>query len=107
MAAIDPNKYPLFTRMASGLFPGIFRMTTSEDQLNSFLLSFFRESEIGGLLTELEQISSKNLSDKEWGEYRYKSSPASSFPEGAASTRRFLRIVMDAILERQKQGARS
>src|SRR5260370_4268833 len=103
MAAIDPNKYPLFTRMASGLFQGIFRMTTSEDQLTSFLLSFFRESEIGVLLTALEQISSKNLSDKEWGQYRYKSSPASIFPEGAAHTRRRLRIVMHATLELQMQ----
>jgi len=103
MAAIDPKQYPLFTRMASGLFQGIFRMTTSENQLTSFLLSLFRESEIAGLLTELEQISSKSLSDKEWEEYWYKSSPASAFPEGAASTRRFLRSVMDAILERQKR----
>jgi hypothetical protein len=65
------------------------------------LLEFFRETEIEGLLAELQQISSMNLNDEEWEEYWY-SSPASSFPRDATSSTRLVQMVMAEIPARQE-----
>ena len=102
MSAIDQKQYPLFSRMVGALFQGIVRTISSEDQLLGFLLSFFQESEMGELLKELKEISSKNLSDKEWEEFWY-SSPANTFPTDAKSSNRLVHMVVDGILERQKR----
>lgn len=94
MTKIDKSKYPLLDRMAGGLFQGLGRTISSEDELPRFLLTFFRESEIEALRAELEEILSKNLNDKEWEEYWYNSS-AYSFPKNAKSSNRLLQMVVE------------
>ena len=88
--------------MAGALFQGLGRSFSSEDQLPAFLLDFFRESEFEGLLTELQQIASKNLSDWDWEKYWY-SSPAYSFPKNAESSTRLLQLMTREILERRRR----
>jgi len=97
----DPNRYPLFNRMAGALFQGIGRYVSSEDQLPAFLLDFFLETEIDSLLAELQQISSTNLNDEEWEEYWY-SSPAASVPKDARSSTRMVQMVMAEIRARRE-----
>jgi hypothetical protein len=100
MSRIDPSRYPLFNRMASALFPGIWRDFSSEDQLPAFLLSFFLETEIDSLVAELEQVSSMNLNDEEWEQYWY-SSPAASVPRDAKSSTQMIQMVMAEIRARR------
>src|SRR5262249_19299056 len=100
MRRIDPDRFPLFNRMAGALFQGIGRHLSSEDQLPAFLLDFFLESEIESLLAELQQISSMNLHDEEWEEYWY-SSPAASVPKDARSSTRLIQMVMAEISARR------
>jgi hypothetical protein len=101
MSQIDRNRYPLFNRMAGALFQGLGRHFSSEDQLPAFLLEFFRETELEGLLAELQQISSMNLNDEEWEEYWY-SSPAYSFPKDAGSSTRLIKMVVAEIHTRRE-----
>ncbi|WP_074127768.1 hypothetical protein [Bradyrhizobium sp. NAS96.2] len=104
MKPIDPIQYPLFNRMVVGLFQGVGRSFSSEDQLPAFLLEFFHESEIERLLTELQQIASKNLSDREWEKFWYRG-PAYSFPKNAESSNRLVRLVVKEILDRRTRKA--
>jgi len=99
MRKIDPNRYPLFNRMAGAFFQGIGRHI-SEDHLPAFLLEFFEETEIENLLAELQKISSMNLSDKEWEKYWW-GSPAGSFPGDAKSSTALIQMVMAEIRARR------
>jgi hypothetical protein len=102
MGPIDRTKYPLFDRMAGGLVQGIGRMVSSEDHLADFLLGFFRRSEMDGLLAELQDIASRNLSNAEWRSYWWRHSKADTCPANAESSHRLLQLVIAAIVERKR-----